>query len=61
MTDEQAFKAGIRLARLDGVMVGPTTGALLHAASEYDEAGTAVLISADNATKYVSSYAEFLS
>jgi len=62
VTDEEAFKAGIRVARSDGVMVGPTTGALLHAATEWaaDHKGTAVVISGDNAAKYVSAYAEYL-
>lgn len=62
VTDEDAFGAGIRVARSDGVMVGPTTGALLHAASEWaaDHKGTAVVISGDNAAKYVSAYAEYL-
>ena len=62
VTDEEAFKAGIRVARSDGVLVGPTTGALLHVASEWGTThpGTAVVISADNAAKYVSAYAEYL-
>jgi cysteine synthase len=62
VTDEEAFLAGIRVARSDGVLVGPTTGALLHAASEWGATnqGTAVVISADNAAKYVSAYAEYL-
>ena len=42
-------------------MVGPTTGALLHAARQFDNTtGKAVLISADNAAKYVSTYANYL-
>jgi cysteine synthase len=43
-------------------MVGPTTGAVLHAALHGDtpKNGRAVLISADNAAKYVSAYASFL-
>ena len=62
MTDEEAFGAGIELARRDGIMVGPTTGAVLHAAlhSDTPKSGRAVLISADNAAKYVSAYASFL-
>ena len=62
VTDEDAYRAGIRVARSDGVMVGPTTGALLHAATEWaaDHKGTAVVISGDNAAKYVSAYAEYL-
>ena len=62
VTDEDAYRAGIRVARSDGVMVGPTTGALLHVATEWaaDHKGTAVVISGDNAAKYVSAYAEYL-
>jgi cysteine synthase len=61
VTDEEAFRAGIDVARKDGIMVGPTTGALLHAAlhTAGPKRGTAVLISADNAAKYVSAYAKY--
>ena len=61
-TDDEAYSAGIDLARSDGIMVGPTTGAVLHAALRTGQArtGRAVLISADNAAKYVSAYAEYL-
>jgi len=43
-------------------MVGPTTGALLHAAvaTGADRNGIAVAISGDNAAKYMSTYAEYL-
>jgi len=62
VTDEEAYKAGIEVARKDGVMVGPTTGAVLHAAlhSNLPKSGRAVLISADNSAKYMSSYAKYL-
>ncbi len=62
VTDEEAFKAGIEVARKEGVMVGPTTGAVLHAALHADipKHGRAVLISADNAAKYVSAYRDYL-
>ena len=60
--DKDAFEAGIRLARTEGLMVGPTTGALLHAAqvTGANASGVAVVISPDDATKYISSYAEYL-
>lgn len=60
--DRDAFEAGIRLAQTEGIMVGPTTGALLHAAqiTGASNSGTSVVISPDDATKYVSSYAEYL-
>jgi cysteine synthase len=62
VTDDEAFAAGIEVARRDGIMVGPTTGAVLHAALHGDvpKTGCAVLISADNAAKYISAYASFL-
>ena len=62
VTDEEAFGAGIRIARTDGILVGPTTGASLHAASVWgkDNPGRAVVISGDNAAKYVSAYADYL-
>lgn len=60
--DRDAFQAGIRLARTEGIMVGPTTGALLHAANIVgaSASGIAVVISPDDATKYISAYAEYL-
>lgn len=60
--DRDAFEAGIRLARTEGIMVGPTTGALLHAAQLVGAgvSGRAVVISPDDATKYVSAYAKYL-
>ena len=62
VTDEEAFDAAIEVARRDGIMVGPTTGAVLHAALHRDtpKNGRAVLISADNAAKYVGAYARYL-
>lgn len=62
VSDDDAYRAGIKVARSDGVMVGPTTGALLHAATAWGEThkGTAVIISGDSAAKYVSAYAEYL-
>jgi cysteine synthase A/cysteine synthase B len=60
--DHEAFDAGIEVARTEGLMVGPTTGALLHAARLTGAAteGTAVVISPDDATKYISTYAAYL-
>lgn len=62
VTDEEAFNAGIEVARREGIMVGPTTGAVLHAALHADipKNGRAVLISADNAAKYVTAYSDYL-
>ena len=60
--DRDAFEAGIQLARTEGIMVGPTTGALLHAAKQFGVSakGRAVVISPDGAAKYVSAYAQYL-
>ncbi len=62
VTDDEAFEAGVQLARTEGIMVGPTTGACLHAARVLgaDNSGLAVVISPDDATKYISAYAEYL-
>lgn len=62
VTDEQAYNAGIAVARSEGIMVGPTTGAVLHAAlnAGTPKSGRAVLISADNAAKYLSAYAQYI-
>jgi cysteine synthase len=60
--DEDALDEGIRLARTEGIMVGPTTGALLHAARVTGKtaSGLAVVISPDDATKYISTYIRHL-
>ena len=60
--DEEAYMTGIEVARTEGIMVGPTTGAVLYAAlnSDLPKTGKAVLISADNSAKYVSTYAKYL-
>ena len=62
VTDEEAYRAGIEVARKEGIMVGPTTGAVLHVAlhANLPKTGRAVLISADNSAKYVSAYAKYL-
>ena len=62
VTDEEAYRTGIEVARKEGIMVGPTTGAVLYAAlyAEVPRHGKAVLISADNAAKYVSAYSKYL-
>lgn len=58
--DRDAFEAGIRLARTEGIMAGPTTGALLHAAAAIGATGNIVVISPDGAGKYASFYAPYL-
>lgn len=60
--DHEAFDAAIEAARSEGLMVGPTTGALLHAARETGagRSGVSVVISPDDATKYISQYGQYL-
>ncbi len=62
VTDEDAYKTAIDLARKDGIPVGPTTGALLCAALRYAKMnkGLAVVISPDDAFKYASFYKDYL-
>jgi len=62
VSDDDAYAAGIQVARTDGALVGPTTGAVLHAAMQFgaNNKGRAVLISADTAEKYIESYAKYL-
>ncbi len=58
VTDENAYRTAIKLARKDGIPVGPTTGAILHVALHYAKSneGLAVVISPDDAFKYASFY-----
>ncbi|MCX8126748.1 MAG: pyridoxal-phosphate dependent enzyme, partial [Dehalococcoidia bacterium] len=62
VTDDDAFRTSLELARRDGILVGPTTGAVLAAALDYgrNKQGLAVIISPDDAFKYLSLYKEFL-
>lgn len=62
VTDEDAYRTGIRLARKEGILVGPTTGAIVHAALKYAKEfkGLAVAISPDDAFKYISFYGPYV-
>ena len=62
VTDEDAYRTAIKLARKDGIPVGPTTGAILHVALDYANSnkGLAVVISPDDAFKYASFYRDVL-
>ncbi|MEK7352886.1 MAG: cysteine synthase family protein [Chloroflexota bacterium] len=62
VSDEDAYQTAIDLARKDGIMVGPTTGAILYVALQYAKRnkGLAVVISPDDAFKYTSFYQEVL-
>ncbi len=61
-SDEDGYRTGIRLAREEGILVGPTTGALVSVALETaaEGEGLAVVIAPDDAFKYLSAYAEYL-
>jgi cysteine synthase len=62
VTDENAYRTALELARKDGIPVGPTTGAILYVALQYAEfnEGLAIVISPDDAFKYTSFYRDFL-
>ncbi|MEE8413647.1 MAG: PLP-dependent cysteine synthase family protein, partial [Dehalococcoidales bacterium] len=62
VTDENAYRTAVKLARTDGIPVGPTTGAILFAALQYakSNAGLAVVISPDDAFKYTSFYRDVI-
>lgn len=62
VTDDDAYQTGILLARREGILVGPTTGAIVYAALQYAKQyeGLAVAISPDDAFKYMSFYAPYV-
>ena len=62
VSDDDAYRTGIRLARKEGILVGPTTGAILYAALQYgkEDKGLAVVISPDDAFKYMSFYGPYV-
>ncbi len=62
VTDDDAYRTGIQLARKEGILVGPTTGAIVCAALQYAKKckGLAVAISPDDAFKYISFYAPYV-
>jgi len=62
VNDKEAYRTGIDLARKNGILVGPSTGAILAVALKYAKSheGIAVIIAPDDATKYISSYAPYI-
>ncbi len=62
VNDDEAYQTGIELARKNGILVGPSTGAILACALKYAKSheGLAVIIAPDDAVKYVSSYAPYI-
>lgn len=58
--DEAAYSTTLRLWREQGLMVGPSTGAIVHAATRVAGKGVAVGVSPDSGLKYTSYFAELL-
>lgn len=60
--DDPAYETTKRLHREEGLIVGPSTGAVVHAIAELDPTarGVAVGISPDSGTKYTSYFADLL-
>lgn len=60
--DEPAYEMTKRLFRQEGLIVGPTTGAIAHVAAEFGRhhEGLAVAISPDSGLKYTSYFADVL-
>lgn len=58
--DEPAYAETKRLWRDEGLMVGPSTGAIVHAASLLQGEGIAVAVSPDSGIKYTSYFADLL-
>ena len=62
VADEPAYAMTKRLFREEGLIVGPSTGAIVHAAAEFarDREGVAVAVSPDSGFKYTTYFAEIL-
>ncbi|GAB4289216.1 MAG: cysteine synthase family protein [Myxococcota bacterium] len=60
--DEPAYEMTKRLFREEGLIVGPSTGAIVHSACEFgkDKKGVAVCISPDSGFKYTTYFSEIL-
>jgi cysteine synthase A/cysteine synthase B len=60
--DSAAYEAAILVAQKSGILVGPTTGAVLSVALGYarQNQGTAVVIAPDDAFKYVSFFRPYV-
>ena len=60
--DDPAYAMTKRLFREEGLIAGPSTGAIVHAAAEFGKGrqGIAVAISPDSGFKYTSYFADIL-
>jgi len=62
VADDPAYAVTKRLFREEGLIVGPSTGAIMHAALEFGEGreGLAVAVSPDSGHKYATFFADVL-
>jgi len=62
VSDDAAYAMTLRLHRKDALLVGPSTGAIAEAISEYDDFsdGIVVGVSPDGSAKYTTLFAEML-
>ena len=60
--DDPAYAMTLRLHREDGLLVGPSTGAIVHAIDVYDDLAPGIIVgvSPDGGAKYTSYFAEIL-
>jgi cysteine synthase len=60
--DDQAYAMTLRLHREDGLIVGPSTGAIAYAIDTYDDfkEGVVIGVSPDGGAKYTTYFAEML-
>ena len=58
--DDPAYEMTKRLHREEGLIVGPSTGAVVHAINQLEGEGVAVGISPDSGTKYSTYFGDFL-
>ena len=60
VNDDEAYELTRRLFREEGLMVGPSTGAIVHLAREIcgEEGGLAVAVSPDSGLKYTTYFAD---
>ena len=62
VTDDSAYAMTLSLHRRDGLLVGPSTGAIVHAISEYSDLaeGVVVGVSPDGSAKYTTYFTDML-
>lgn len=60
--DDAAYEMTMKLHRMDGLLVGPSTGAIVHAINEHSNSSGSVLVgvSPDTSAKYTTYFSELL-